>query len=213
MSHTIDIGMMELLASKICHDLISPIGAVNNGIEILDEMGPDAGEEVTDLIAYSAQQASAKLQAYRMAYGAGGADKSVKPEDVHKAIETMISADGKIKQDWNPLAPIGPAERPGGFAKILVSVLLLAIESLPKGGTLSVKADGGNILVLARGPDAGLREGMEAALALSLPREKLEPKFVHAYMCGLIADHYGYKLSVGGTGEGYIGFNLTPPSS
>jgi len=72
MSVTIDTDILELMASKVCHDLISPIGAVNNGIEFLTEMGPDAGEEVTDLIAFSASQASAKLKAFRMAYGVGG---------------------------------------------------------------------------------------------------------------------------------------------
>ena len=101
MSNTIDTGILEILSSKICHDLISPIGAVNNGIEFLTEMGPDAGEEVTDLIAFSANQASAKLKAYRMAYGAGGADDSIKPEEVDQAIEDIISAEGKIKQDWD----------------------------------------------------------------------------------------------------------------
>jgi histidine phosphotransferase ChpT len=85
----IDVAMLEVLASKICHDLISPIGAVNNGVELIEDMGPDAGPEATALIAFSAQQASAKLQAFRMAYGIGGADSNIKPEDVHKAIELL----------------------------------------------------------------------------------------------------------------------------
>ena len=73
MSKQIDTHVLEILASKICHDLISPIGAVNNGVELMEEMGPDAGPEATGLIAYSAHQASAKLQVFRVAYGVGGA--------------------------------------------------------------------------------------------------------------------------------------------
>lgn len=119
MSVTIDTDILELMASKICHDLISPIGAVNNGIEFLTEMGPDAGEEVTDLIAFSASQASAKLKAYRMAYGAGGADDSIKPEEVHRAIEDIVGAEKKIVQEWDPYAPLGYEDRPKAFARCL----------------------------------------------------------------------------------------------
>jgi hypothetical protein len=100
-SKQIDAVMLEVLASKICHDLISPIGAVNNGVELIEDMGPDAGPEATALIAFSAQQASAKLQAFRMAYGTGGADANIKPDDVFKAIELIINQDKKIKQEWN----------------------------------------------------------------------------------------------------------------
>ena len=104
MSDKIDIEILEVLASKICHDLISPIGAVNNGVEILEEMGPDAGPDVTELIAYSAASASAKLKAYRLAYAAGGADINLKPEDVHEAIEGIVAKDNKIQQNWDPIA-------------------------------------------------------------------------------------------------------------
>ena len=124
MSVTIDTGILELLASKVCHDLISPIGAVNNGIEFLTEMGPDAGEEVTDLIAFSAGQASAKLKAYRMAYGAGGADDSIKPEEVHEAIQAIVGAEDKVTQEWDPYGDLGYEDRPKAFCKILVSAFV-----------------------------------------------------------------------------------------
>ena len=213
MTNEIDVGILELLASKICHDLISPIGAVNNGIEILEEMGPDAGQEVTDLISYSAAQASAKLQAYRMAYGAGGADTSIKPEDVHKTIEAIVSADKKVKQNWDPHAPLGPADRPSGFSKLLMSAILLGMEALPKGGTISVKNDGDSVIVMAAGTDAGLRDGTAEALSLAMPRDKLEPKFMHAYVTGLIARHYDYKMTAHDSKEGFVGIRFTPPAA
>lgn len=198
MSITIDTGILELLSSKICHDLISPIGAVNNGIEFLTEMGPDAGEEVTDLIAFSANQASAKLKAYRMAYGAGGADDSIKPEDVHTAIQDIVGAEEKIKQDWDPYGDLGYEDRPRAFCKMLISALLLAMDCLPKGGTLKVAPGpaGGQTLVHAAGENAGIRERSSEALAQSLPRENLEPKYVHPFITGLLGQAYGYSISM-----------------
>lgn len=214
MSHTIDFEILELLASKICHDLISPIGAVNNGLEILEDVDPESLQDVTDLIAFSAGQASAKLQAYRMAYGAGGGDTSIKPEDVYKSIESMVGEEKKIRQDWDPHAKIGPEERPPGFAKMLISALLLAMECLPKGGIVSARTGTANeVIITAEGDNAGPREGMTEALSLTTPREKLEPKFVHAYMSGLNALHYGFKISLKQKSPNSVSFSLICPAA
>ncbi len=75
--------MLEVLASRVCHDLISPVGAVHN-VEFLQETGIEGGADAIALIAHSAQQAAAKLQIFRLAYGAGGRDPNIKPEDVEK---------------------------------------------------------------------------------------------------------------------------------
>ena len=85
----ISAAVLELLASRICHDLISPVGAVNNGVEFLEEMGADAGAEAIQLIAHSARQASVRLQAFRICYGTGGRDSNIKPEDIKKAFEAL----------------------------------------------------------------------------------------------------------------------------
>jgi len=204
MSITVDIGILELLSSKLCHDLISPIGAVNNGIEFLEDMGADAGSEVTDLIAFSAGQASAKLKAFRMAYGAGGADDSIKPEEVHQAIQDIVGAEDKITQEWDPYGSLGFEDRPKAFCKILICALLLSMDCLPKGGILSVKEgqENGTTVVLASGENAGVRELTATALTLEMPRETLEPKYVHSYMTGLLAKAYGYILSIKDTDQG-----------
>ncbi len=210
MGQRIDIHFLEILSSKICHDLISPIGAVSNGIEFMTEMGDDAGSEGLDLVAFSANQASAKLQAFRLAYGVGGADSHIKPEDVYLAIEALISADGKIKQDWDYHAPLGVVkdefgfdERTPAYAKMLTCAILLAIECLPRGGTLSVTAqDDGSTLVTATGDNAGLRDNTNAALSLSIGTENMNPKYVHAYMSGLLAGYHGYSISADDSAEG-----------
>ncbi|MCB1721241.1 MAG: hypothetical protein KDI11_05755 [Alphaproteobacteria bacterium] len=214
MSTAIDTGILELMASKVCHDLISPIGAVNNGIEFLTEMGPDAGEEVTDLIAFSASQASAKLKAYRMAYGAGGADDSIKPEEVHQAIEDIVGAEKKIVQEWDPYGPLGYEDRPKAFCKMLICALLLGMDCLPKGGILKVEAgeSNGSTLLIASGQDAGIREQTAQALDLSMSREMLGPKYVHPYITGLLAQSYGYKITIL-KHEGSVHIVLTLPDA
>lgn len=206
----LDTAFLELLTSKICHDLISPIGAVNNGIEFLED-GQMPDPDVVSLITYSAQQASAKLQAFRMAYGAGGADATIKPADVHKAIEAMVSADGKIKQIWSANAPLGPADRPRGFCKILICGLLLAMEGLPKGGTLNAVNEGeAGLLITAEGPDAGPRPLTEEALYLEIPATTLDPKYVHSAMTGLLAQAYGYKISYTTPSPSSLAIRITP---
>lgn len=206
---SIDVTMLEVLASKICHDLISPIGAVNNGVELIEDMGPDAGPEATALIAFSAQQASAKLQAFRMAYGTGGADSNIKPDDVFKAIELIINQDKKIRQDWNPNTPIGGEERPKGYCKILICAILLGMECLPKGGTISVAGGNGvETAVIAKGENASLRGQTGDALALTLDLNGLDPKYVHATMTGLLAARYGFKVSAKDSGQGFVSITI-----
>ncbi len=213
MTNSIPFSVLEMLTSKVCHDLISPIGAVNNGVEFLEEMGEGAGEEITNLISYSAAQASAKLQAFRLAYGAGGADSSIKPEDVYKIIEDIVSGEKKIKQNWDPLAPLGPEERPKGFCKILISTMLLAMDSLPKGGEIQViTGENNETLIKVTGENAALRECTGEALLLDMLPEELEPKYIHPYMTGLIAQHYRYCVTPSAQEENILILKITPPS-
>ncbi len=215
MNQNIDIQILELLASKICHDLISPIGAVNNGVEFLEEMGAEAGEEITGLISFSAAQASAKLQAFRMAYGAGGADSALKPEDVHKLFEMLIGPDGKIRQDWDPHAPIGPEILPHGFCKILMACLLLAMECLPKGGTITVSGAAGSnqTHIKAQGENVTFKDRAEKALALAVDCESLGPTLIHAYVTGLLAKNYNFSIATNSAENDFALLTLTSPDS
>lgn len=192
-----DVKILELLASKICHDLISPIGAIANGVEFLEEMGADAGDDVTELIAFSAKQASAKLQALRLAYGAGGADSSIKPEDVHKIFGGFIGGENRVTQEWDPHALPAALTQTRGFAKILMTALLLAVDSLPKGGTITLAAeDESHLSVTATGENAGLKDGVLHALENRTSPENIEPKLVHPYVTGLLARHYGIRIVI-----------------
>jgi len=210
MSKNTDTDILELMTSKICHDLISPVGAISNGIEILEEMDGEPGEEVTGLLAFSAAQASARLQAFRLAYGAGGADSNLKPEDIHKAFETLVGIDAKITQEWDPYAPIGNETRPAGFCKMLACGLLLALDALPKGGTISVtEGPDGDTLIRAEGANARLKDNTLAALSLTIDSQDLDPKTIHFYTTGLIARKYGFRLSEYEKHDGLFIFSLS----
>lgn len=207
-------SVLELMASRICHDIISPVGAVNNGVEFMREMGPDSADEALELISYSASQAAAKLQAFRMAYGAGGRDPNIKPEDVQRAFSSLISAEGKIRQVWDPFGPLGPTLLPHAYCKMLMCSLMLAMECLPKGGEISVEAgEGSQSIIIAKGEDAGVREQVEEALAQDVSIDSLDPRLVHPYAIGVLCDHYGYKLSIKEKEAGSVTFALDCPQS
>lgn len=193
MSETIDAKTLELICSKICHDMISPIGAINNGIEIFEEMG--GGDEVMELIATSADLASAKLKAYRIAYGAGGSDATVKPSDAHTAIAGILEHEKRITQDWDPSASLGPEMLPPGTAKMLTAFLLLTLECLPRGGTISVKAHGDNMIAIeAKGDKPLLKDGFEECLRQTASLSDLSPALTHAFMTGFLAKHYKFDV-------------------
>lgn len=214
MSIQIDTGILELMASKVCHDIISPIGAVNNGIEFLTEMGDQVDEEVVNLISFSASQASAKLKAYRMAYGAGGADDSIKPEEVHQAIEAIVGEEKKVMQEWDPYGELGYGDdRPKAFCKMLICGLILAMECLPKGGALEVKpGDGNETIVVAKGVNASIRERTGEALEQKIPRDALEPKYVHPYLMGLLGSAYGYSATMHEAEEDVVHIHIKLPA-
>lgn len=202
--------VLELLASKICHDLISPVGAVSNGVEILEEMGADAGEEVTGLISYSANQAASKLKAMRLAYGLGGADTSILPKDVHTAFGQYLGDDSRTKQDWQPQTMTTSVS---GAPKLLMCTLMLAADTLPKGGIITVTQETDTtILVAARGDNAHFRAGIEDALFLKTDIESIEPVQVHAYITGLQARHYNFTISTENGSPHFIFLRLNFPS-
>lgn len=205
-------AVLELLASRICHDLISPVGAINNGIEFMEDAtdDPESVKQACELIAHSAQSAAARLQAFRIAYGAGGRDGNIKPEDIQKAFGALTRADGKIRQSWDPFSPLGIDAKARGFCKVLMGAMMMAAECLPKGGTVYVDpgASTTQTLIRAEGTDAVIRENVENALKRTIPPEELDPRLVHPYTVSLIADSYGYVILLHESGNGSVTFSI-----
>jgi histidine phosphotransferase ChpT len=199
-------NLLELLSSRICHDLVSPVGAINNGIEFMEDAGddPEAVKQASELIAHSANSAAARLQAFRIVYGAGGVGGNIKPEDIQKAFGALIRSDGKVRQSWDPFGPLGIDPKTKGYCKVLMGTLVLAQECLPKGGTVYVDpGQGTETLVKAEGTDAVVRDNVEAALKHEIAQDSLDPRLVHPYVMGLIAKTYDLTISLQKTEPGH----------
>lgn len=207
MKTDLDIRVVELLCSRLCHELVSPVGAINNGVELIEEMGAEMADEAIGLIAHSADQASRRLRLLRLAYGAAGSDKSGLQEAA-QAGEAYF-AESRIKLEWPPggLERNGPL--PAGTGKVLLNLVILAEEALAYGGRIVVAPDpDGHPSVTALGRNAGLRAESIQALSGEVAVESLTPRTVHAYVTGRFAQHLNLKLKTHQTGPEAFAFGL-----
>ena len=135
-----DIELASLLVSRVCHDLISPVGALSNGVEVLaDENDPVMRDHAIALIAKSAEQAAAKLKLCRLAYGSmGSAGDLVSLGEARDALEAFLK-DSKTKLDWRAPHLLLAKDT----VKLAVNLALAALDTIPRGGMLRVNAEEG----------------------------------------------------------------------
>lgn len=205
-------ALMELLSSRICHDLVSPVGAINNGLEFMEDMAddPEGRKEATGLIAHSATAAGARLMAFRLAYGSGAVDGNIKPEDIQKAFGTLIRTDGKVRQSWDPFGPLGIPSSTRAFPKILMGALMMAQDCLPKGGMVFVDAgSGAETLIKSEGNGVTVREGVEEALAGTIDFSQIDPRLVHPYILGQSARTYGFTITLKDKNDDALTWSIT----
>ena len=187
------VHLLELLSSRICHDLISPVGAIHNGLEFLEDMGPDALEDALELMKHSTKQATTKLQAFRFAYGAGGRDASITMKDVHHAMGAYFGLENKVTFDWEN-GETDREEMPSGLCKLTAGALLLMGETLPKKGTITVAREGSTIHISAEGEPCKFRDGTVDALEGNCEIDNLDPRLVHPFVLGLSARGFGCSV-------------------
>jgi histidine phosphotransferase ChpT len=192
---TFDLQILELVCSRLCHDLISPVGAVGNGLELMAEEGDDELlEDARKLVESSTQRASALLQMFRCAYGNAGNQPSFGAgEAVKLAREALDSNRVELKVDLPAVA-----DWPLGFGKVLVNAILTTAEWLPRGGVLSLAAtesDGKAMFGLTvEGQGAGYSPEVARLLALDRAGIELTAHNIQPYLTGLIAMHNKYRL-------------------
>jgi histidine phosphotransferase ChpT len=194
MEPTIELRVAELLASRLCHDLVSPVGAVNSGIELLTEFGDDPDGESMQLISSSAKTASEKLQYFRIAYGNAGSGANIPLVDGLRLIEPVCA---------NPRTTIALHDNtagslPGpGAVKLLLNVVLLAGECMPRGGELSVTIGPDMAAeVRAAGEGARVEDGLRTGLDGTIAADALDPKTAHAYFTGRVAERMGITVDI-----------------
>lgn len=187
--------LLSLLCSRLCHDLVSPVGAVNNGLEVLvDETDSGMREMAMRLITQSAERASHKLEFARLAYGgAGGPDAVIDLTLAHKVTEALLK-DHQVNLDWQ--CDSGSIHRLP--AKLLMNGAFLASEVLPRGGNVaaSLTQTGNmvNIRITAKGSMLRPLDGMPEILEGKIGLSGMAPRMVHAYFTGMIARFMNGKL-------------------
>ena len=129
----------------------------------------------------------------------------------------MIAPDGKVRQHWDPLAPLGPDmyqyDRPAGLSKMLINTLLLGIECLPKGGDLTLTSNDVSITVTAEGENANMSAEAKSALDQSITLSDLAPKFTHPYLTGLFGQYYSMPVTCESADNGCVTLSIALPSS
>ena len=188
MSQSIDLA--ALLCSRLCHDMLSPVGALSNGIELLrDEGDPEMRQRCLELLEQSARISTDKLRFFRLAYGAaGGFGDNVAVEEPRGLIAALVANNGRIELAW----AVTQETLPKPAVKILLNLAAIGIDALPRGGQLDIGAErrGGatEIAVRAAGDKVAFDETIGAALEGSLPPSELSGRTAPAYMIRQIAE-------------------------
>ncbi len=192
-----DLDFAALLVSRVCHDLVSPVGAVVNGLEVLeDETDPAMRADALRLVASSAEQAAARLQFARIAFGAAGsAGAELDLTEVSRILFGLLKG-GKVELVWQ--AP--PVNWPKDWAKLLMNVVLSTADCLPRGGRVMVETSSGagappGFVITGQGTVVRLTSKSERAL-LGEPAGALDGRSIQSYLTYQLAKTVGAGLSV-----------------
>nr|WP_208403029.1 histidine phosphotransferase family protein [Sphingomonas japonica] len=174
----------SLLCSRLCHDLLSPVGALNNGLELLaDEHDPEMRARCLELLSDSARASANKLKFFRLAFGAaGGFGETVDTREAKSAIEGLFGDNSRMTIGWLVDAQVLPKTA----IKVLLNLALIAGDALVRGGQLDIGAevhDGmAEIVVRASGPRIVLDGELRGALSGSSGDSGISPRAAAAYL-------------------------------
>ena len=198
------LDLAALLCSRVCHDLISPVGAIVNGLEVLAEDNDEATKEFArEVIAKSAATASAKLQFCRLAFGAAGsAGAQIDVGDAEKIARGFLE-DDKTKLAWNLPRLLLAKNR----VKLLLNMLLIAAQAIPRGGRLTVdpigEGEAMGFKVSAAGVNAKVPPGVAPLLAGETV-EALDAHRIQPFYAGLLARACGLSAAAAMDGEAVV---------
>jgi histidine phosphotransferase ChpT len=190
----IDLQVLELVCSRLCHDLISPIGAVGNGLELMAE---EADQELLDdarrLVEDSSTRAAALLQLYRCAYGNAGNQPAF---GVNEAVKLATDA-FEANRLTLTASVAGGVAWPAGFGKLVLNAILTVSEWLPRGGALSVTAENdAGFQIAAEGQQAACPKDAERLIQLDRNGIEVSAHNIQPYLTGFVASRQGYRLTV-----------------
>jgi len=197
-----ELELAQLMCSRICHDLVGPVGAVNTAVELMaEEGGSGLGSDAMAVLERSVRDAGVRLTFFRRAFGMGGGAESTMPvEEIRELTSAMVPA-GKITFRIDVHAENGepPADLPAYVAKLALIMVMVGAEAMPRGGNLSLHvaamADGIGLAVQGEGPGAAIRDTISGALSSGSDIE-VNARNVHAHLGLLLAGKLGTTLEL-----------------
>lgn len=208
------IDLASLLCSRLCHDLMSPIGALNNGIELLaDETDPEMREKCLELLADSARASANKLKFFRLAFGAAGAfGEEIDTHEAEVALEGLFGPERRIEFGW----VVSSEKLPKNAAKLLLNLAMLAGDALVRGGRLDVGAERRNgeveLAVRAEGPRILLDPVLRGTLENGGDGSPVEPRSAAAWLAHRLAADAGGSLRLSDASSDVLMIGATLPS-
>lgn len=198
---TSQTDLAALLCSRLCHDMLSPVGALSNGLELLaDEKDPGMRAKCVELLEQSAKISTDKLKFFRLAFGAaGGFGEAVPIEEAQGVIEALASDAKGVTLNW----ALTENSLPKPAVKVMLNLAQIALDALVRGGTLDIGAEmrEGNAEIVARanGERIAFDEAIGQALQGELPPGELSSRTAAAHMIATVADELGgglqYKIA------------------
>jgi len=199
------LDLAALLCSRVCHDLISPVGAIVNGLEVLEEEKDEGTRQFAlDLIKKSSRTASAKLQFCRIAFGAAGSAGAQIDLGDAETIARGFLEDDKTKLGWNlPRALLAK-----NLVKLLLNMLVIAAQAIPRGGKISVEPLGSTdrvgFKVTAAGVNAKIPAAVPPLLTGETGSESVDAHRIQPFYTGLLARACGVQATVTMQGEAVV---------
>lgn len=198
------LDLTALVCSRVCHDVISPVGAIVNGLEVLaDEKDESMKEVALDLIRKSATQASARLQFARLAFGAAGsAGAQIDLGDAAEVAKGFLE-DDRLKLEWHLPRALLPKNR----VKLLLNLLMIASTAIPRGGLLKVdpvgEGEAMGFRLNAEGPNSRVPPHVESLLA-GTPEQTLDAHHIQPFYAGMIARAAGFAVTIAQEGAAIV---------
>ncbi|MEI6574242.1 MAG: histidine phosphotransferase family protein [Alphaproteobacteria bacterium] len=196
------LDLAALLCSRVCHDVISPVGAIVNGLEVLEEEKDESMRAFAeDLIRKSAKQASARLQFARLAFGAAGsAGAAIDLGDAAQIAKGFIE-DDRIKLSMDAPRVLLPKNQ----VKMFLNLLMIAATAIPRGGQITavakVDGDKGYFTITSTGTSARIPPHVEGLLAHNRDGISIDAHAIQPYYTGLIASEAGFAVAFSIDGE------------
>ena len=200
------LDLAALLCSRVCHDLISPTGAIVNGLEVLEEK--DSDEETKtfalELIKKSARTASGRLQFCRLAFGAAGSSAAqIDLGDAEGTARGFLD-DDKTKLTWNLPRILLPKNR----VKLLLNLLIVASQTIPRGGMLTVdpigEGDSMGFRITAVGLNARIPQALTGLLEGRSESGTVDAHAIQPFYAGMLAKACGLTVSLAFEGEAVV---------